>query len=84
MFFCAEQTHTVMCTRVMSHDERYVPRPNEYLPERWLPGHDHIKLKNPFVHIPFGFGPRMCAGKRFADMEMEVLLARVSGTHGVN
>ncbi len=73
------QTNTIVCTKAMCLDESLVPRASEYLPERWLPGREHLKPKHAFVNIPFGFGPRMCAGKRFADLEMEVLCARVSG-----
>ncbi|KAK3914576.1 putative cytochrome P450 301a1, mitochondrial [Frankliniella fusca] len=70
-------THTIVCTKVMCRDESLVPRASEYLPERWLPGHEHLKPTHAFVNIPFGFGPRMCAGKRFADLEMEVLCANL-------
>lgn len=68
-------TQCIISSSVMCHDERLVPRAEEFLPERWMVGHEHLKPK-PFVYLPFGFGPRMCAGMRFADLEIEVLLAR--------
>ena len=61
----------------ISTDGRYFPRPTEFLPERWLPGHDDIKCKHPFAFLPFGFGSRMCVGKRFADLEIETITAKV-------
>lgn len=57
--------------------ERYFPRADEYLPERWLPEGEHLKAQHAFAHLPFGFGPRMCVGRRFAQLEMETYLSKV-------
>ncbi|XP_034241701.1 probable cytochrome P450 301a1, mitochondrial isoform X2 [Thrips palmi] len=70
-------TTTICSTYVMCKSKEFVPRPDDFLPERWLPGNESLKPTSPFVNIPFGFGPRMCAGKRFADLEMEVLCAKL-------
>lgn len=51
------------------------------MPERWLKtttGELSYKNVHPFVSLPFGFGPRSCIGKRFANLEMETLIAKVS------
>ncbi|XP_033255029.1 probable cytochrome P450 12a5, mitochondrial, partial [Drosophila miranda] len=66
--------------------EEHFPKAAEFLPERWIrnatdsngqcPAND-LKLKNPFVFLPFGFGPRMCVGKRIVDMELELRIARL-------
>ena len=43
-------------------------------PERWLRGSRKI---HPFARIPFGFGPRMCLGKRIAELEISLFLIRL-------
>lgn len=55
---------------------------NEFMPERWLKEHlpnacPEAKAANPFVYLPFGFGPRSCVGRRFAEMEINVLTTRM-------
>ncbi|KAK7087091.1 hypothetical protein SK128_010964, partial [Halocaridina rubra] len=55
--------------------EEFFPEPNEFLPERWIREHASGSLK-PYSCVPFGFGPRMCIGRRFAEQEMYVILAR--------
>ncbi|CAG9800180.1 unnamed protein product [Chironomus riparius] len=54
---------------------------NKFIPERWLKNTTgkcpHAKDVNPFAHLPFGNGPRMCIGRRMAEMEIEILLTRL-------
>ncbi|PSN42151.1 hypothetical protein C0J52_18993 [Blattella germanica] len=59
--------------------DEYFPEAKKYIPERWLKGSglDSAAGTHPFVYMPFGFGPRMCLGRRFAELEMETMLAKI-------
>ncbi|XP_034116036.1 probable cytochrome P450 12e1, mitochondrial [Drosophila albomicans] len=65
----------------MANMEQYVPRVREFLPERWLRDESSSNLvgdtSTPFMYLPFGFGPRACAGKRIVDMMLEIAVARL-------
>jgi cytochrome P450 len=61
---------------VMHRDERWFASPEKFLPERWLDG---LAARLPrFAYMPFGGGPRVCIGDRFATMEAVLILATVA------
>lgn len=67
---------------VVSNIEEYVEEPNKFIPERWLhSSHLECPVKqekiHPFIALPFGFGRRSCLGRRFAEVELNILLAKV-------
>lgn len=63
---------------VLMHDEKYFKSPKQFLPERWIKGSEHYKgNSDPFIYLPFGFGPRSCIGKRLSNMELEVVLINI-------
>lgn len=67
---------------LVMHDERYVKQADKFIPERWLRNDRSAlalegQISNPFLYIPFGFGPRTCAGKRIVNLELEITLARL-------
>ncbi|XP_047989212.1 LOW QUALITY PROTEIN: cytochrome P450 CYP12A2-like [Leguminivora glycinivorella] len=64
----------------MSIMAEHYPRPDEYIPERWLAEKgDPLFYGNthPFVMAPFGFGVRSCIGRRIAELEMESLVSKI-------
>lgn len=65
---------------VASRSEAYYPRASEFLPERWLRDNrdESLDAASAFAFLPFGLGPRMCVGKRFAQLEIETLVSKVS------
>ncbi|XP_064605304.1 probable cytochrome P450 CYP44 [Liolophura sinensis] len=61
---------------VMCMSAEYFADPEKYLPERWIKN-DSAQNIHPFIMIPFGHGPRMCIGRRFAEQELYVMLTKL-------
>lgn len=49
---------------VMGRDPELFDDPQQYRPERWLRDETHKSGYHAFASLPFGFGTRMCIGKR--------------------
>jgi cytochrome P450 len=60
---------------VLHRDPRHFPDPETFRPERWLDGSTAGLPK--YAYIPFGGGPRVCIGERFAMMEGVLVLVAV-------
>lgn len=60
---------------VLHRHERYWRDPNVFDPDRFLPGREHEMTPGAF--IPFGLGPRVCAGAAFATTEAVLLIAQL-------
>ena len=59
----------------MHNNSKYFPEPEKFKPERFLkPNSDEIV---PFSYLPFGGGPRVCIGQRFAIIEMKIAMAKL-------
>ncbi|XP_026314073.1 cytochrome P450 CYP12A2-like [Hyposmocoma kahamanoa] len=71
--------NVVFAHQYMSTMEGQFPKPKEYVPERWLDKEHPLYYgkAHPFAYSPFGFGVRMCAGRRIAELEMETFLAKL-------
>ena len=65
----------VMSTWVVHRDPRNFDQPDAFRPERWEG--DLAQRLPRFAYFPFGGGPRVCIGNRFAMMEAKLVLAEV-------
>jgi cytochrome P450 len=65
----------ILSPYVMHRHPRYYPDPERFDPERFTPEAKQSRPK--FAYFPFGGGPRVCIGERFAWMEGVLVLATV-------
>lgn len=61
-------------TQVLGCSEDNFEDSHQFRPERWLQDRKRI---NPFAHLPFGVGKRMCIGRRLAELQLHLALCWV-------
>lgn len=59
---------------VIHRDPDYFPEPNEFKPERFL---GENSAESNIAFMPFGLGPRLCVGMRFALNELRIVIAQL-------
>uniref|UniRef100_A0A336K8U8 CSON001979 protein n=1 Tax=Culicoides sonorensis TaxID=179676 RepID=A0A336K8U8_CULSO len=76
-------TWVAMAGQLFLEDDEFFTKAKEFIPERWLKddshkaeGCKHAKEAHPFAYLPFGFGPPMCVGRRFAELEIATFIIR--------
>ncbi|XP_022170501.1 cytochrome P450 6a2-like [Myzus persicae] len=57
------------------HDPKYYPDPYTFDPQRFS-SEEKVKRQSS-TYLPFGDGPRFCIGKRFAELEMKMVLSQM-------
>lgn len=78
---------------IASNDNANFKDAKDFIPERWLAqNNNNNSTNNELVSsridsgaaglvVPFGIGKRTCPGKRFVEMELTILLAKVSSLY---
>lgn len=69
----AAGTLVILPVQFLHHDPRLWPDPERFDPGRFL-GSDALRAPRG-GYLPFGLGPRMCVGSRFASLELALILA---------
>uniref|UniRef100_A0A1B0CKT8 Cytochrome n=1 Tax=Lutzomyia longipalpis TaxID=7200 RepID=A0A1B0CKT8_LUTLO len=72
-----KNTDVFMPNETLYRKECYFTEPNSFIPERWLRESEKCVKINPYVYLPFGYGRRICVGRRIAQLEMETLTSRL-------
>ncbi|XP_061187622.1 cytochrome P450 3A24-like [Saccostrea echinata] len=60
---------------ILHHSDKLWKNPEKFDPERFTP-ENKAKL-NPYQFMPFGYGPRICIGKRLALTEIKVAMTKI-------
>lgn len=64
-------TTVMVCTTGLHYDENYYPDPERWNPDRFLNESSLV----PYTYLPFGEGPRICVGLKFATLAMKWTIA---------
>ncbi|XP_067385750.1 25-hydroxyvitamin D-1 alpha hydroxylase, mitochondrial [Emydura macquarii macquarii] len=73
-YLIPRKTLITLCHYATSRDPRFFPEPDSFRPERWL---QRDAAHHPYASIPFGAGKRSCVGRRIAELEVRLALARI-------
>ncbi|KAJ9581664.1 hypothetical protein L9F63_023158, partial [Diploptera punctata] len=63
------------------HDPEYYPDSRKFIPERFTEENKATRPK--YTHFPFGEGPRICLGMRFAQMQIKALVSTILSEYNI-
>ena len=66
-----------MGTNYIVQSDRFFKNAKTFDPSRWEKSDANEDLIDPYAYLPFGFGARMCIGRRTAEQEMYLTVAKV-------
>jgi cytochrome P450 len=64
-----------MGVHCIHRNEKFFPSPDEFVPDRWIPGSERFHEIPKDAYRPFEKGPRDCIGQQLAMLEMKIILA---------
>ncbi|XP_055907958.1 ecdysone 20-monooxygenase [Eupeodes corollae] len=69
----------VLCQNMIAcHKNTNFKNAMSFIPERWIEkGAFNVNIESSSIVVPFGIGKRTCPGKRFVEMEVILLLAKM-------
>jgi cytochrome P450 len=71
----APGTTVLIAPWVLHRDPRHFAEPEAFRPDRWMGGLARTLPR--YAYMPFGGGPRICIGQRFAMIEAVLILATI-------
>ena len=66
-------THVTAAMTSVMRSEEHFNDPKYFIPERFLRGNPQHHCAHPFAFLPFGHGARMCIGRSFAELKVQVV-----------
>ncbi|CAN8019277.1 unnamed protein product [Ixodes persulcatus] len=72
--FIPAEANIIVPTWHIHHDPEHWPEPFKFDPERFAEG---LNTGHSAAYLPFGLGPRVCIGKRFALLEIKMALCKL-------
>ncbi|XP_017032002.1 probable cytochrome P450 28d2 [Drosophila kikkawai] len=71
----------IVPVKALHHDPQYYENPEAFKPERFLDANGGVKkYRDMGVYLPFGDGPRICPGIRFALTQLKAALVEIVRT----
>ncbi|KAJ8957083.1 hypothetical protein NQ318_007296 [Aromia moschata] len=74
-YLIPKNTLVLAFSSVTSSDDQYFKNASHYYPDRWMRTNNEEFHK--FASLPFGYGPRMCPGKKLVENEFVILLKKI-------
>ncbi|KAG1701333.1 Cytochrome P450 315a1, mitochondrial [Nymphon striatum] len=75
-YLIPKDTLVLMSIYTTCRNPEYFPEPNSFKPERWLRTENKNEIFSTYACLPFGLGSRSCIGRRVAEKQMYILLAK--------